>query len=385
MTDPSGTPEPQPPSFSTLSTAADAPDTGPVTPPQLDARAVFGGDGAEYFKIWIVNVALSVATLGIYSAWAKVRRMQYFYRNTRLADASFDYHGDPIAIFKGRLIAAALFGLYSLAGIVNPIVALLVFVMIATVVPWLICRSLKFRMHNSSYRGIRFRFDGTTQSAYWVFLALPILMVMSLGTLMPFWQQRVKEYQYGNASFGRVPFSVNAPVSEFYLTYLAAMGMAIGVFVLIAISVAAGVGAVALVTGGEPIGGDLPPQMWIVLVPLFVVIGVVYLVGITSVQAFVASRIRNLVWNGLTLGSYRFTSNMRVWPFLRLTLGNLIATVFTLGLFWPFAQVRLVRYLVSTVQLEGPASFDEFRATSNAEERAVGEEVSEFFDFDIGF
>jgi uncharacterized membrane protein YjgN (DUF898 family) len=28
----------------------------------------------RYFRIWIVNLLLTIATLGIYSAWAKVRR-----------------------------------------------------------------------------------------------------------------------------------------------------------------------------------------------------------------------------------------------------------------------------------------------------------------------
>ena len=60
----------------------------------------FTGSGSEYFRIWIVNLILSVVTLGIYSAWAKVRRLEYFYRNTRVAGASFDYHGRPLAILK---------------------------------------------------------------------------------------------------------------------------------------------------------------------------------------------------------------------------------------------------------------------------------------------
>ncbi len=58
----------------------------------------FSGSGGEYFRLWIVNVCLSIVTFGIYSAWAKVRRNQYFYRHTRLAGAGFDYHGDPKAI-----------------------------------------------------------------------------------------------------------------------------------------------------------------------------------------------------------------------------------------------------------------------------------------------
>ena len=66
----------------------------------------FTGKGWEYFRIWIVNLLLTILTLGVYSAWAKVRRLQYFYRNTRLDGASFEYHGTPIAILKGRVNAS---------------------------------------------------------------------------------------------------------------------------------------------------------------------------------------------------------------------------------------------------------------------------------------
>ena len=37
-------------------------------PRELDFR--FTGKTGEYFRIWIVNLALTILTLGIYSAWA---------------------------------------------------------------------------------------------------------------------------------------------------------------------------------------------------------------------------------------------------------------------------------------------------------------------------
>ncbi|MGH7460351.1 MAG: DUF898 family protein, partial [Longimicrobiales bacterium] len=67
----------------------------------------FSGRAGEYFGIWLVNVLLSIVTFGIYSAWAKVRTEQYFYANTRLAGASFEYLARPLSILKGRLIAFA--------------------------------------------------------------------------------------------------------------------------------------------------------------------------------------------------------------------------------------------------------------------------------------
>lgn len=33
----------------------------------------FTGSAKEWFGIWIVNLLLSIITIGIYSAWAKVR------------------------------------------------------------------------------------------------------------------------------------------------------------------------------------------------------------------------------------------------------------------------------------------------------------------------
>lgn len=52
----------------------------------------FTGNAKEWFGIWIVNLFLSIITLGIYSAWAKVRTKKYFYQNTWVAGHNFNYH-----------------------------------------------------------------------------------------------------------------------------------------------------------------------------------------------------------------------------------------------------------------------------------------------------
>ena len=72
-------------------------------------RFRFTGDASEYFGIWIVNLFLSIVTLGIYSPWAKVRKKRYFYGHTWVADSNFEYHGNPIAILEGSFTAAAYF------------------------------------------------------------------------------------------------------------------------------------------------------------------------------------------------------------------------------------------------------------------------------------
>src|SRR5271154_2471591 len=97
----------------------------------------FTGSGAEYFGIWIVNLLLTILTIGIYSAWAKVRRLQYFYRHTELAGSSFDFHGNPIKILIGRAVALLMLIAYNYSIRTRSSLTLLVIGGIAFAMPWL--------------------------------------------------------------------------------------------------------------------------------------------------------------------------------------------------------------------------------------------------------
>src|SRR5450631_475776 len=108
-----------------------SPSSSPRAPEQLH----FTGSGAEYFGIWIVNLLLTIVTLGIYSAWAKVRRLQYFYRHTELAGSSFDFHGSPIRILIGRAIALGMVISYKYSVRLHSPLTLVIVVGLAVVMP----------------------------------------------------------------------------------------------------------------------------------------------------------------------------------------------------------------------------------------------------------
>lgn len=109
--------------------------------PEPWLRLEFRGQGSEYFRVWIVNVLLSVVTLGIYSAWATVRNRRYFCGNTFLDDSHFDFHGDPRAILVGRVIAIFLLAGYAGGGYLHPAAPAVTLLLIAVMMPWLIVRS----------------------------------------------------------------------------------------------------------------------------------------------------------------------------------------------------------------------------------------------------
>ena len=353
----------------------------PVSPPPLPAPAmptwresfVFSGTGGEYFRIWLVNVLLTVLTLGIYSAWAKVRRMQYFYRNTRLAGAGFDYHGDPIAILKGRIIAAILFGAYYAAGALSPIAGVAAFFVLVAVMPWLISRSLRFRFYNTSYRGLRFRFTGSTGDAYKTFLAYPVLAVLSLGMLAPLWHQRLKQYVHGNAAFGRTTFTFDASVAGFYRIYLAAAALLLGI---VAATAALAWPIIMALGAGETWTAGV-----VVFGPLLIVAA--YLLASVAMWAFTSARVQNLAWNHTQLGPHRFESAVQARHLIFITMTNLLGIIFTLGLYKPFAEIRLTRYLLGACTVVVSGNLNQFVAGETQQIGATGEEAVEMFDIDL--
>lgn len=332
----------------------------------------FTGSGGDYFRIWIVNIALTIVTLGIYSAWAKVRRLQYFHRNTRVAGSSFDYHGSPIAILKGRLVAFGLLVMYNVAEKFDYRIALLVALPIAIALPWMLRQSLRFRLHYSSWRGLRFAFHGRLNGAYLVFMLWPILAVLTLGLLGPVWHQRLKRYQHDHSAFGSAPFRIAASIREFYDIY--------GRALLIALSVAAVPLVLFLLAGiGNSFDGWQDNLMGLGIVAF----GLAVFTYSLLIRPYLMARIQNLVWNRTTVHAHRFECRLQARTLAWILFSNVVLAVITFGLFMPFAAVRLARYRASCMTLLPATALDEFVAGQQANVAAVGEELGEFLDIDL--
>ena len=341
----------------------------------------FSGKGSEYFRIWIVNLALTLLTLGIYSAWAKVRRLQYFYRHTTLAGSSFDYHGDPMAILKGRIIAVVLLVIYNVVSSMNPIWGLAAFAVLLIVLPWLIQRSLQFKLHNSSYRGLRFAFGGSTGQAYKNFLAWPLVGYATLGLLLPLAHQRIKAYQHGSSRYGTEPFFFNARPKQFYHIYLKLLGIIIVLMIVLMGGIAAGMYGMSGV-----LSSTLDPDSKKQMLGIGILVALVfYLLAFLLIGPWFSARIQNLVWNHTALGENPLSSHVRARDLFWLYLTNFVAIILTLGLFKPFADIRLARYRLEHLAMHPKTSLDEISAGRLQSATATGEESADLFDFDISF
>jgi uncharacterized membrane protein YjgN (DUF898 family) len=100
---------------------------------------------------------------------------------------------------------------------------------------------------------------------------------------------------------------------------------------------------------------------------------------------YFTARLQNLIWNHTRLGEHRFEYRLSALRLSGLFLGNLLGMICTLGLFWPWAMVRLARYRAECMTLLPASPLDAFVADQAEETGAAGEEFASVFDIDISF
>lgn len=371
----------------------------------------FGGSGSEYFRIWIVNLLLTLVTLGLYYPWAKVRKLRYFYGNTRLAGHTFDFHGDPKRMLRGYLLVGALFALYAVAGQVSALAGLIALVIVAAIWPALMHASMRFRLAQTSWRGLRFRFIGDMAGAYKAllpaFAAVILLMAFSalvvpdsdsvtraeaaaappawaltglfaslalVYGLLPYTLWLLKRYQHDHYQYASVRTRFRAGPGAFYLLALKATGLAVLALVVAGATIA----LVGIGSGGGP-----PSLGRMVLFALVAIAA--YAAILFALQPYVVSRMQNLVWSRTDSRSIGFSSVLRFWPLVRLTAVNWCLVVLTLGFYWPFAAVAMARLRLQAVSAIARTDLDAMVARSGSgTQDASGDAAADLFGVDLG-
>jgi uncharacterized membrane protein YjgN (DUF898 family) len=337
----------------------------------------FNADPREYFRIWIVNLALTVATFGIYSAWAKVRKLRYFYSSTTLAGSAFGYHGEPLKILRGRIIAAAIAACYFVATRTSPRATLLVIALLVLATPWLVVKSRMFSLRVTSWRGLRFDFAPDYAGAYRTLVGWLILGVVTAGLLMPRLVRERYRFIVTRSRYGATAFECNPGIGRFYRTAFAGLGLAIGV--TIAVMIPAGL-IFGFVAAALHLSQNVIRQYS--LLP----VGLGYIFMFAVVHGYTQARNLNEVFSHTTLDAHRVVSRLEAGALIRIYLANTFLVILTLGLYTPWAQIRLTRYRLEALQLEAHGSLDDFVAASAAPvPAATGEELSSLLDVDFGF
>ncbi|MCP3873281.1 MAG: DUF898 domain-containing protein [Desulfobacteraceae bacterium] len=341
----------------------------------------FSGKAGEYFRIWIVNVFLTILTGGIYSAWAKVRTRRYFYAHTSIDGFAFDYLANPINILKGHLIVGVFFIAYMLSGRLYPEWGFVFVVLFYLFFPFLMYKSIKFYTHNSAYRNIRFHFDGTLWESYQLFLVVPILIPLTLGFFFPYWEHLKKRWFFENSAFGTTFNEFNGKAGFFYKTYFFSF-----LQIMLLMALLGGVVALSMYTSGlleqiqSPELGEMFQKGFIVFFGLYAVM----IISVTMIQQYVFARVTNYCWLQSQIGPVKVNSQLQFRKLFWIRFTNILAIILSIGLLIPWAKVRRARYILSCMSVKSTGNLDDFTTGVAADVTAVGDAASDFFDFDFG-
>jgi uncharacterized membrane protein YjgN (DUF898 family) len=277
-------------------------------------RLVFHGRGASLLGIHVVNVFLTLLTLGVYYFWAKARVRRYLFAQTSFEGDRFAFHGLGLEMLLGFAKAALVFGVPIAALNYAPSVpdlsrraavgaSLAAWALAMVCIPVARAGARRYRLSRASWRGIRFSFRGSTGEYVRLFAGGSLLTLLTLGLYYPTFATRTHGFLTRHSYFGTARFDFDGEGRDLLVDFLYAVLLTLPTLGL--------------------------AWFW-----------------------FVAAK-RRYFWRRTTFAGARFTCTMTGGNLLRLRLGNLLLAVFTLGLGWPFATVRNARYVCRHVTLVG--------------------------------
>jgi uncharacterized membrane protein YjgN (DUF898 family) len=298
---------------------------------------------------------------------------------------------------------------YSLASRFSPVAGVVAFLAVALLWPALLRASMQFKLANTSWRGLRFRFSGNVADAYRPLLPLflPGLAFVLVGLAMPDRQHpptwagaaflavtlftfallplawlNLKRYQHDHYGIGQWQSRLDLGAGRVYA--LCAKGF--GLMLLSGLAVA----LLAAVIGGVlgfALRGEAPTHRGpgvIIAISMAITMGV-WLLLLLVPMPYLLSRFQNLLWNHTASPAVRFTSRLRMRPLLGLTVKNWLLMLLTLGLYWPFAAVAMYRLRVEAVTPELRGDLDDLHQRLRpAGDDATGDAAGDLFGFDIG-
>ncbi len=329
----------------------------------------FTGVTKDYFGIWIANLFLTILTIGIYSAWAKVRQTQYLYGHTRILGSPLSYHATGKQILIGRLVAIGILLLVSLAQQISPYIYFLALLVLLLFLPVLINRALSFRARMTSWETIHFHWHSTYGGTFMAFIVWPFIGILTFGLLLPVATKKRNEYIMNHLRLGTTQFSAATELSSYYTAlFVAGFNFIAWGFVGVVIN----------------LSFFLPASTREEFMAAFAPIIGGYLILFLAATIY-ATMVRNILFNGLRLGKFAlFRSRLSSVRVFWIYVSNLIAIIGTLFLATPWAQIRLRRYMCVHTDIMPLTDDRDFRDMLETEGSAIGDEYALLGDIDIG-
>jgi uncharacterized membrane protein YjgN (DUF898 family) len=414
-----------------MATTVDRPPTAHALPPGIHAHpTLFTGSGREYFRVWIVNVLLSIVTLGLYTPWARRRTAQYFYSHTQVAGSPLEFVAEQRRMVFGFLAFAGLYLSYQLAVETGQqLAASLLMFGFALLAPFLWASAMRFRLGATRWRGIRLAFTATWKEVYiasWPAFAIAALwtaLFFAAAALSPAMPTGIAEQPgsvtplpaLGRATLGlmalgavltllcviRLEFNYRRLLvarariggqvghwkpryADFVRVWLATAGFFLLTVLLLALAGAAVTGGSAAVLRRTM--GDAGSLGGMLLLALLALLGVLLAAVLASVpaRAYREARLFQLVWNNVGISHIaRSKTDLRAAGYVWLRTRNLLLTLLTFGFYRPFALVSEYAAKVRSVTLYLKGGTDQLAGELVKQQGAFGDAAADMLGLDV--
>jgi len=309
-------------------------------------RLAFHGNGSSLFAIQIVNIFLTLVTLGVYFFWGKVKVRNYLLSQTEFEGDRFAYHGSGKELLIGTLKAFLIFGLpygvlrfvpemIKMGPLVEAVGQLLALLVIAVFIPVAMVGARSYRLSRTSWRGIRFSFRGRARELGEIMAKGLLLTAITLGLYYPFFDAKRQAFWVSNSYLGDRNFNFDGQGKDLFGAYLVAL------------------------------------------------LSLPFTLGLSWI--WYVARKQRYFWDHSSIGGAHFRSTITGGNFLSFTLANILLVLLTLGIALPWVIVRSIRFLADTLSLEGALDIESIRQEAQVAS-TTGEGLSAFFDagLDVG-
>ena len=375
----------------------------------------FTGSGREYFRVWIVNLLLSIVTLGLYTHWARRRTAQYFYSHTHVAGSPLEFVAETRRMVFGFLAFAGLYLAYQMAlETGQQLAAGLLFFGFAVLAPFLWASAMRFRRGATRWRGIRLAFTASWKEVYiasWPVFAIaaiwtavffgaaalspdtptgiaqepgsvpklpaleaPTFALAGLAVLLTLLCVIRLEYNYRRLLVARARIGGQVgrwkPVyADFVKVWLATVGFFLLCFFAL----------LQCAMGQMGVGGMVMMALLAMLAALLLML----LVSLPA-RAYREARLFQLVWNNVGFSHIaRSKTSLRTAAFVGLRVKNMLLTVLTLGFYRPFAVASEYAAKVGSVTLHIKGGTDQLAGELVKQQGAFGDAAADMMGLDL--
>lgn len=366
----------------------------------MSIRVSFTGAGSTYAPIWFKNLILRMVTLNFYYPWAKAATLHYQYSHTEIDGTPLEFSGTGRQLFRGYIVALSILAVLAgiawwFSGILSEIllqeelpekllyqVRLTYFVyslllLTFTVYPLAMHGTLRYRLANLRWRGIRMGYSGKLGELYWIYLKGALVTMVTFGIGRAWMTTWILRYLADHVRVGQVEGMFNGKGGELFVVQIKRNFAIAGVFMLVGL-------------------------IWIFQFALFSKLGLgagpflafgLMIGALVAVGYFIIPWAVRLSFRFLFQNTYLYLNDLLYPVETEHTLGDFRMCYFwlpllqavTMGFATPWVWPRIQAILLAGLRIDEEFPLDALLQVNPEYTSAVGEDLSDAMDLTGGF